>query len=424
MADAGRLLGALDVGNHRVLALIAELDERAQLIIRGVGLAPSAGMRNGQVVQMKPLVAAVRAAVEEAELMAKVPLERVLGSVAGTFISGRMTRAAISLGAREREVSYRDLVQLDEAARRQPLPPGHVVLNVLTHSYTLDDQDGILDPQEMAGRHLAMDAYVLACQEGPVKTLEKAINAAGLEVDDFLFSPIPAALATLTPDERRLGAMVVDIGHGNTTYAAIADDQLLAAGCFPIGSAKINDDIVHRFQTTGEGAEKVKREAATCLLTEVDTEQDLSLPSLHGHGSQVVSRRELCKIVRIRMQETLELVAADVLRQLPDDVSFTSVVLSGGGAQLEGIVALAEEVFVARARLAELEGVADATHLLASSEVPSRSPAVAVGLLAHGRRAALPDAAPLVRPRKARAGLVTRFINQFFKFREVAHDHV
>ncbi|MGE5236496.1 MAG: cell division protein FtsA, partial [Acidobacteriota bacterium] len=284
MAQPTRLLAALDVGNHRVMVLIAELDDHDLVVVRGVGVAPSAGMRSGQVVQMKPVVSAIKAAVEEAEFMAKVPVERVFASVAGTFISGRMTRAAINLGPREREVTSKDLEQLHAAAQRQPLPPGHTVLNVITHSYALDDQDGIVDPQEMLGRQLAVDAYVLACQESHVRTLEKAINAAGLVVEEFLFSPVAAALATMTPDERRLGAVLIDIGYGNTTYAAFAADRLLAAGCFPLGGNKVNDDVVHRFQTTTAGAEKAKLEAATLLLADVGEEETISVPTIDGRG--------------------------------------------------------------------------------------------------------------------------------------------
>jgi len=424
MAQSPEILAALDVGNQRVLALIAELDERAELLIRGVGIAPSAGTRCGQVVQLKPVVAAIRAAVEEAELMARLPLARVYASVAGTFVSGRMTRAAISLGSREREVTVADLEQLHEAAQRQPLPQGHVVLNVLTHTYSLDDQDGLLDPLEMVGRQLSVDAYVLACQESPVRTLEKAINEAGLEVDEFLFSPVAASLATLTPDERRLGALVIDIGYGNTTYAAYAGERLIAAGAFPMGGNKINDDLVHRFQTTAAGAEKAKREAGTMLLADVSPDETVSVPTIEGRGNHIISRLEMCKIMRLRVQETLELVAADVLRQITDDSPSTGVVLTGGGAHAEGLVALAEEVFVKRARLGELEGIADATQLLESPELPMRSPAVAAGLLAYSKRAHLSSMTPLLRSRHSRPGLFSRITRKLLPKREVGHDHV
>ena len=408
MAQGPRIVAALDVGNHRVLALIAELSERDEMVIRGVGLAPSSGMRSGQVVQMKPVVAAIKAAAEEAELMAKLPVEKVIASVAGIFVSGRLTRAAIAMGAREREVTLADLEALHEAVRRQPLPAGHTVLNVISPTYALDDQEGILDPQSMVGRHLAADAYVLACQESPVRTLEKAINEAGLEVEEFIFAPVAAANATLTADERRLGAVLIDVGYGNSSFAVYSGEKLLAAGCFPIGSNKINDDLVHRFQTTAAGAEKAKREAGTMLLGDVGEDETISVPTIEGRGTHVISRRELCKTIRLRMQETFELIAAEAWRQIPQEAPCTGIVLAGGGAHLEGLAALAEEVFVKRSRLAELEGVPDATHLLASSELPARSPAVAVGLLVHGRNLLLPSALPLVRERRRREGVWSR----------------
>ncbi len=405
------LYGALDVGNHRVLALIAEVNERAELLIRGVGVAPSAGMRNGQVVQLKPVVAAIRTAVEEAELMAKTPIESVWAATAGTFVSGRLTRATVPLGPREREVTARDLEQLHQAVQRQPLPPAHMVLNVMTHAYGLDDQEGLLDPLEMVGRQLSMDAYVLACQESPVRTLEKAINQAGLKVEEFLFTPVAAALATLTADERRLGSLVIDIGFGNTSYAAFAGDRLVAAGCFPIGGNKVNDDLVHRFHTTAAGAEKAKRQAGTMLLGEIDAEETVQLPTIDGRGHHIASRLDMNKIIRLRMLETFELVAADLLRQSSEDSTATGVVLVGGGSHLEGIAALAEEVFVKRCRLGEMEGVADTTQLLANSELPSRSSAAAVGLLAYASRARLP-AMPTVHVRAGRASMLSRMVRK------------
>lgn len=415
MPQAPGILAALDVGNHRILVLIGELGGGGELVIRGVGTAPSIGVKNGQIVQLKPVIAAIKAAVEEAEVMAKLPVEKVHVSVAGAFLGGRTTRAAIALGGREREVVWRDVDMLHDALRRQALPTGHIVLNVATPTYAVDDQDGVLDPVGMVGRHLQIDAYVIASQESPVRTLEKAVNEAGLVVEEFLFSPLAAAQATLTDDERRLGAILIDIGFANTTFAAYSGDKLLAAGCFPLGGNKLNDDLVHRFQTTTAAAERVKCDAGTVLLTDVGEDETLQVATIDGRSSHIIGRREMCKILRIRMQETFELIGAEVFRQIPPEAPCTGVVLSGGGAHLEGLVAVAEEVFGKRARLAETEGVADATHLLNTSEVPSRSSAVAIGLLVQARAAALEIGVPQPRLRRHRAGWIERLQQRFSK---------
>ena len=159
------------------------------------------------------------------------------------------------------------------------------------------------------------------------------------------------------------------------------------------------------------------------LLSDVGDEETISVPTIEGRGSHVIARKELCKTIRLRKQETFELIAAEVWRQIPQDAPCTGVVLSGGGANIEGLAALAEEVFVKRARLGELEGVADATHLLASSELPPRSPAVAVGLLVHARNLLLPSALPVVREKRRKEGLLTRVSRKVFSKREVDRDH-
>ena len=394
MAQPGRIVAAIDVGNHRVLALIGELDNRRELVIRGVGLARSAGVRTGQIVQMAPVVEAIRVAVEEAELMAKVPLERVYASVAGTFLSGRMTRATITLGGRPREVTRTG----PRAAQRRRAPPAAAAgphRPQRAHPQLRPRRPG-RHPRPAAdcvGQQLAVDAYVLACQESPVRDPregDQRRRPRGRGVP--LRSPVAAALATLT-------ATSAGSARSSSTSASATPRTPPSppTGCSPPGASrsarqKINDDLVHCFQTTdGRRRERASATPGPCCSSDVGAEETISVPTIDGRANHVVSRLELCQTVaRLRMQEILE---HGRRRRPPTGArrtsSFTGLVLSGGGAHLEGLAALAEEVFVMRARLGELEDIADATQLLNSSELPSRSPAVAAGLLAHARRTAV-----------------------------------
>jgi hypothetical protein len=67
--------------------------------------------------------------------------------------------------------------------------------------------------------------------------------------------------------------------------------------------------------------------------------------------------------------------------------------------------------------------VADATHLLASSELPARSPAVAAGLLVHARNLLLPSALPVVRSKRSKEGLFKKISRRVFAKGEVDRDH-
>jgi cell division protein FtsA len=388
MAVPSSYVASLDVGHSRVLALIAELAQGGRLVIRGVGVAPLAeGLEGGHIVNLKKVVEAIREAVQEAETLAKVLMERAWVSVGSVSVVGRLTTTALHIGSKARPILPKDLARLWEAVRWQNLPAGHQVLNVLPHDFTLDDQEHLLNPEGMEGTRLSMNALVLSCKEGPVRTLEKAINEAGVEVEGFLFAPVAASLAVLTPEERRLGALLVDLGHKTTSYALWQQDQVLAAGAIPLGSSMVEQDLVQFFTTTFPAALEAKRSKITLLLDTVDEEEAVMLPTLAGER-RFVSRREACRVAAARVVELLQMVGLNFTRQLPREVRLLSAVLCGGGSHLEGIETHGAAVFGCPARLGDPAFFEDATGCLTQPPFSLRSAACGIGLLHYGSQTA------------------------------------
>ena len=82
----------------------------------------------------------------------------------------------------------------------------------------------------------------------------------------------------------------------------------------------------------------------------VDPDESLELPSTPGQGLRQAKRELLAHIIHQRLDEIFGFVQQEV-----DEAGFGSVlpagvVLTGGGAQLPGIVELAREVFALPAR--------------------------------------------------------------------------
>lgn len=388
MMAGDAFLSALDVGNSRVLALMAEVTPQGELVVRGAGIAPlPEGMEAGQVVGFRSVVERIKEAVQEAETSARVPMERAWVSVAGSYVVGRNTEPELPIAPRQHHITSKDLQRLWEAARWQNLPSGHVVLNVLPHDFTLDDQEHLVNPEGMVGSRLSMKALVLASKEGPLRTLEKAINDAGVAVEGFLFAPVASSLAVLTPEEKALGALVVDFGFGNTNYALWHRSHVVATGSLPFGAQKLNDDLVQLFGTTFPAAEEVKKHKVTLLLDTIDEEEVVVLPVLAG-GTSKVSRRKVCEAAAARVAEIFQMVGMAYTQQLTRDVRLLSVVLCGGGSYLEGIEAQATAVFGCPARLGEPLAWQDATGCLSQPPFPLRSAACALGLLHFGSQTA------------------------------------
>lgn len=421
------LLSALDVGNSRVLALMAEVGDSGELVVRGAGVSPlSEGMEAGQVVGFATVVERIKEAVQEAETLARVPMERAWVSVAGSFVVGRYTTTALPIASRPQPVTARDLQKLWDAARWQNLPPGHVVLNVLPHDFTLDDQEHLTNPEGMVGSRLSMNALVLSCKEGPLRTLEKAINDAGVAVEGFLFAPVAASLAVLTPEEKAMGALVVDFGFGTTNFALWHKSHVVAAGSLPFGAQLLNEDLVQVFATTFAAAEEVKRQKLTALLETVDEEEVVVFPALSG-GTQKVPRRKACETVAARAAEIFHKAGLAYAQQLTRDVRLLSAVLCGGGSHLEGIDSLAASVFGCPTRLGDPLAWQDATGCLTQPPFPLRSAACALGLLHFGSQTTQGRVAPLAASfKKTKLALWDRLVSRWTKLskKEGSYDHV
>jgi cell division protein FtsA len=87
----------------------------------------------------------------------------------------------------------------------------------------------------------------------------------------------------------------------------------------------------------------------------------------------------LANIIEARMEEIFSLACAQLFSAMPNLVLGAGIVLTGGGAQVEGAAALAERVFAAPARLGVpigLEGL--------SEDLCSSSYATALGLVLYG----------------------------------------
>src|SRR2546430_420221 len=74
---------ALDIGTSKVCVLVGEIAGRGHLEIIGKGTAPMKGTRRGNIINLDQAIDAVKKAVDEAEVMAGLPIESGLGRAAG-----------------------------------------------------------------------------------------------------------------------------------------------------------------------------------------------------------------------------------------------------------------------------------------------------------------------------------------------------
>jgi cell division protein FtsA len=339
-----RVIAGLDVGTTKVCVLIGELAETGVDVI-GIGQHPSRGLRKGMVVNVDSTVEAIKRAVAEAEQVAGVEVESVYTSIGGGHISGLNSQGVVAIQGRTREVSPADVERAIEVARDVNVPPDREILHVLTQAFSVDDQDGIREPIGMLGSRLGVEVHLVTGAVTAVQNVVRSVNRAGLTVKDLVLQPLASADSVLTPDERDLGVLVIDVGGGTTDVALFRENAVWHTAVIPLGGDHITNDIAVGLRTPPSDAEELKKAfgcAQTGLILEDET---VEVPSIGGRKARVLSRQTLSRIIQARVEEILRLVARGVRQAGLEEAATAGVVVTGGAVVMEGVPELAESVF-------------------------------------------------------------------------------
>ncbi len=375
------LLTSIDVGSAKTCALVAEITDSG-LRYLAHGVAESRGSRKGMIVELDKAVGSVQKAVEAAENAAGMPVERALVGVAGSHVRGVNSQGGVSLGSRPREVSKEDVAQAVAKARAIALPPDREILHILPQEFMLDEQSGVREPAGMNAAKLEVRVHLVTASTTASQNMVTVLNRAGIHVDDTVFEPLGCADAVLRTDERELGVCLADIGAGSTDVVVFSEGAVVHTGVVPIGGDHFTSDVAVGLRTPLADAEKIKRLFGCAVVTRIPEGNEIEVPSVGDKPSRLMGQRLLGEILEPRARELFEMLR-DHLRQAGVmDLCGAGAVLAGGGARLNGIQEIAEQVLRRPARLGTPAPLARMPSELATPEF-----ATAIGLVFYGYRA-------------------------------------
>jgi cell division protein FtsA len=376
-----RFVIGLDIGTTKTVALVAEPLENAVRFV-ALGAAESKGWRRGQIVNLDLAVSSIRRAVEEAETAMGAPAETALIGVAGSHAKGINSRGGITAGTRPRDITSDDVRRAVDVARDVTLPDDREVLHVIPQEFILDSQDNIRDPVGMIGQRLEANVHIVTASATAAQNVVTAVNRAGIVVSDTVLEPLASADACLTQDERELGCCLLDIGGGTTELIACTAGFVRHTSAFAVGGDHFTNDLAVGLRTPIPEAEKMKREHGCASSTVLGEDACLEIASVGDRPPRTIFTRALCEILEPRAQELFVLIREELRRAGLDRQIPAGLILTGGGAELRGLLELAEKVLSLPVRVARPRGLAGMGE---NATLPEYS--TAVGLVLYGARA-------------------------------------
>ncbi len=337
------LIVGLDIGTTKICVVVGEINEHGNINIVGVGNSPSTGLRKGVVVNIEQTVQSIRQAIEEAEAMVGCTIGSVYAGIAGSHIKGTNSHGVIAI--KGSEVSQKDIERVLDAAKAVAIPMDREVIHILPQEYIVDEQHGIIEPLGMSGVRLEVNVHIVTGSVTSAQNILRSCQKSDLDVTDIVLEALASSKAILTDEEREIGVAIVDIGGGTSDIAIFADNAIKYTGAVPLGGQNLTNDIAFGLRTPISAAEKIKIKYGCCLGEMVSADETIEVPSVGGRPSRQVARQGLAAICEPRMEEILFHINQELERSGYKRKIGAGVVLTGGGALIEGAQELAEQIF-------------------------------------------------------------------------------
>lgn len=369
----GRILG-IDIGSFKITAIIAERTDTGLNVI-GVGTQKAQGVKKGVINNIELAAKSIKEALTSAQRVAGTEFEQVIVSISGAYTKSIESSGYVNIPEHDINLSEirRAMQMADEAAN---IPTGYEKIHILPYSFKVDNQANIEDPLGMNGTRLEVLTHIIIAEKSPILNLRKAVSLAGIEIDNLVLSGYASAIATLTDDEKELGAAVVDMG-GETCNVVIHSGNSLRYNDFlEVGSNTITYDLSRMLHTPVPQAEEIKLNYSSYISKSLDV---VDVAKIGEDKIEQISLKVILDIIYARIHETVAVLAKSLANSGREDLAGAGIVITGGMTKLDGIRRIASAIFDKPVRIARPKPVGGLFEMIND---PAYS--CAVGLCMYG----------------------------------------
>ena len=224
------------------------------------------------------------------------------------------------------------------------------VLHSIPLAYKIDGETVLGSPLGLQGTKLSLDALILTALAQHHDDALEAVEAAGIEVEGVMASPLAASLVTLTKSQKMAGVVLANIGSETLSIVVYDNDLPVSLKIFPIGASDITNSIALTFQVPLHEAEQLKRGAVS--------------------GSEI-PQKKMDALVQVKLKEMFTLVDAHLKTIGRQRLLPAGIVITGGGSGITSAAEIARAVMKLPSQTAQLGVIsrassADATWAVAA----------------------------------------------------------
>ena len=350
MAD-DRIIVGLDIGTSVIRVAIGEVDENGVLQIIATSAQKSAGMRNGVIVNIEDAKDAIKEAIEAAETRAGVLVNSVIASIGGSQIESQNSRGVVPIRNNSKggssAVTREDVEKVIDIATAINYPADREKIHVIPQDYLVDGIGHIPDPINRLGFKLESKVHIITASKTIIQNFKSCMNRAGYGLDGVMLKTLAITQAVGLEDELELGSIIIDFGAGTTDVMVLYEGAPVSTASVQVGGNLVTNDIAVVYGIPVSVAEDIKIKYGCCHPSALKENSEVVIQGAGGRPPSVTTREDVTAIINARMTQILTMVFQAIKKNTSDIISELAgnIILTGGGAKMDGIVRLVQDVF-------------------------------------------------------------------------------
>jgi len=360
-----KIICAIDIGTSKVTTIVGqhfEIEDRFNVV--AVSSIPALGFKKGQIINLDQATQTITQSIESAERMAGFQLKSAAVSICAPHIESINSHGVVAISTPNGEINQTDISRVIEASEAISLPAGKEIIHSIPRRYTVDGQEGVVDPISMNGVRLELESHLVLASSPSLKNLYKCLDEIGIKIDAVVYSGLATGIAALTGTERELGVAVVDIGGSVTSLTIYTEGSPVYSMVIPVGANNVTNDLAIGLRLSLEDADKVKLKLSKVTETKkFEDEVDLSHFGILSEEKHKISLQTAINgIIKPRLEELFSLVYDQIESSGFATSIPAGIVLTGGGAMTINAKEICSKIIPLPIRIAsppKLGGIVD-----------------------------------------------------------------
>jgi len=332
MSEA-RYIAAIEISSCKIIAAVGRTSDDGQLEVVALEQEKEVdAVRYGVIQNLEETSVRVARIIDRIERRTGVAPRLIKGVFVG--LSGRSLRSItteVSLSLPDdTEITDDILERLKNDAMRSAIDNTLEVIDAVPRIFKVGKAE-THSPKGAVGNFIQATYDLIACRPELKRNLSRTIpDKLGIRIEGFVVTALATGHLILTPDEKRLGCMLVDMGAETTTVTIYRKGCLRYFATLPFGGRNITRDITS-LNVLEENAEDIKITSGNAIPRDTASSLNLNGVKLSEVSNLIVARSEEIVANIVEQMEYAGLKEAD----LPG-----GIICIGGGARLQGMMDL------------------------------------------------------------------------------------